>query len=187
MMTDPKNSDAADRAIDAGAAFVRYRGRVCRWACAMGCTHEQSLDAVQEVFLRLVRTESRPTSERALPAWLRQTTARVVVDVWRAGTSREERERAAMSSRLTGTAPLDPASEHDASDAARIVRQSLRELSEQQRLVLVCKTVDGLTFAQISQELGIGVPTAKTHYLRALEAIRGRLAEHGVTEVPNAV
>jgi DNA-directed RNA polymerase specialized sigma24 family protein len=49
-------------------------------------------------------------------------------------------------------------------------------LSEQQRLVLLGKCVDGMTFSQVAAGLSIAVPTAKTHYLRALEAVRRRLA-----------
>ena len=186
-MTHPTQHDGfanAATAIDAGTAFVRFRGAVYRWACAMGCTHDQGLDAVQEVFLRLVRTEPRPASEHALPAWLRRTTAGVVVDVWRAREARAAREFGAASLRLAGEVHRDGA---EAGEAARFVREAVRELSEQQRLVLVCKVVEGLTFVQIAAELGIGVPTAKTHYVRALGAIRERLVEHGLTEVPYAV
>ena len=37
------------------------------------------------------------------------------------------------------------------------------------------KCYDQMTFQQIADELGIAVPTAKTHYLRALSAVRERV------------
>jgi DNA-directed RNA polymerase specialized sigma24 family protein len=41
--------------------------------------------------------------------------------------------------------------------------------------VLIARTYEGLTFAEIAVELGIAVPTVKTHYLRAVSAVRDRL------------
>ena len=41
--------------------------------------------------------------------------------------------------------------------------------------MLIAKVYDGLTFAQIAAELKLAVPTVKTHYLRALSAVRDRL------------
>jgi RNA polymerase sigma factor (sigma-70 family) len=55
------------------------------------------------------------------------------------------------------------------------VATALDQLTEMQRGVLVAKVYDEMTFSQIADELGIGVPTAKTHYLRAIRATRDRL------------
>ena len=52
---------------------------------------------------------------------------------------------------------------------------ALRDLSEQQRLVVISKVFDDQTFQAISDDLGISVSSVKTHYLRALKHLRAQL------------
>jgi RNA polymerase sigma factor (sigma-70 family) len=55
------------------------------------------------------------------------------------------------------------------------VAEALDRLTEIQRSVLVAKVYDEMTFARIAVELGLAVPTVKTHYLRAVRTVRDRL------------
>jgi len=54
---------------------------------------------------------------------------------------------------------------------------ALAVLTDAQRSVLIAKVYDGQTFAQIAADLGVAVPTVKTHYLRAVRAVRDRLGD----------
>ena len=55
------------------------------------------------------------------------------------------------------------------------LNRALRDLSEQQRLVVMSKVFDDQTFQAISNDLGISVSSVKTHYLRALQHLRAQL------------
>jgi RNA polymerase sigma-70 factor (ECF subfamily) len=155
--------------IDVAACFEAHRARVYRWAYGMCGCHEDALDVVQEVFLRMLRRPPRLAGVAVAVGWLRQVTARVVIDRWRSDSSREKVQRA-REPRAIVTETFE------SQELAERVRKAIETLSEQQRLVLIAKTYDRLTFGQIADELGIAVPTAKTHYLRALSAVRARLA-----------
>lgn len=148
--------------------FETYRARVYRWALALCRHHEDALDVTQEVFVRVVQHEPDMDSGAALSAWLRRTTGRIVIDRWRSGSA----ETAALARYQPKVADSEPQD----SEVADAVRSAVAALSEQQRLVLLGKCVDGMTFSQVAAGLSIAVPTAKTHYLRALEAVRRRLA-----------
>ena len=63
------------------------------------------------------------------------------------------------------------------------VSRALHQLPEMQRAVLVAKVYDDLTFAQISEELSISLSTAKTHYVRAVTALRDALRDRWLEEV----
>jgi RNA polymerase sigma-70 factor (ECF subfamily) len=153
---------------DIAACFETYRARVYRWAYALCGQHEDALDVVQEVFLRMWRRPPELASGSATVAWLRRVTSRVVIDLWRAQASRT------AAARRYGS-PRGPQETPDAGDLVERLRTAIESLSEQQRLVLMAKMYDRQTFRQIADELGIAVPTAKTHYLRALTAVRERL------------
>jgi len=147
--------------------FRAHRARVYRWARAMCGRHEDALDVVQDVFLRMLRSRPALPSPAATIAWLRRVTSRVVIDRWR---------RAAV--RRTDFAEVSPPTPDETLAAGELraqVRAALESLSEQQRLVVIAKCYDRLTFQQIAAELGVSPSTAKTHYVRALAAVRDRL------------
>jgi RNA polymerase sigma-70 factor (ECF subfamily) len=153
---------------DVGECFEAHRARVYRWAYAMCARHEDALDIVQEVFLRMLRRPPEVSTVAAAIAWLRQVTSRVVIDRWRAESSRSAAQREYVpQTSVEGSAEGRETTEH--------LRAAIETLSQQQRLVLMAKTYDRMTFQQIADELGIAVPTAKTHYLRALSTVRERL------------
>jgi RNA polymerase sigma-70 factor (ECF subfamily) len=154
--------------LDVETCFRRHRPQVYCWAYAMCRRHEDALEVVQDVFLRLLNRQPCLPNAAATIAWLRRVTERMVIDRWRAESARTARQ----ASHVRDSRVFDPLEQRELADQ---LRAALESLSEQQRLVLMCKCYDQMTFQQIADELGIAVPTAKTHYLRALAAVRDRL------------
>jgi len=154
--------------IDVAEQFVLHRARVYRWAFAMCGRHADALDAVQEVFLRMLRNPPDTPNEKSALAWLRRVTSRVVIDRWRGESS-----RAALRESFTPHENADDALE--TREQEQRLRLAIRGLSQQQRLVLTAKMYDRLTFQEIAEQHGMAVSTAKTHYLRALNMVRTRL------------
>jgi RNA polymerase sigma-70 factor (ECF subfamily) len=151
--------------------FTQHRGRVYRWAYAMCGRHEASVDTVQEVFLRLVRRAPQFEHAAAAVAWLRRVTGRVVLNLWRHESTRRRFERGRGMREPIEEAPTP-------TELPGRLLAALTELTEQQRLVLMAKCYDDMTFSEIALELGISAPTAKTHYVRALAAVRDHLGIH---------
>lgn len=157
--------------------FALHRGRVYRWAAAHGLHHHQRLDVTQETFARLVAASPRFSCEAAQLAWLRRVASNLSIDHLRQTQRR----------RTVHATTHIPAPRHDhslidellgagnAASPAHALGQALASLSEMQRLVLLAKCVDSCTFAQIAAQLGIAIPTAKTHYLRGLQSLRSHL------------
>ena len=149
------------------ACFEAHRGRVYRWAAVHGLEHHQRLDIVQETFARLVASAPTFPHAAAQVAWLRRVASNACVDA-----IRRPRPTSLSSAREPASFIRDPL---DVGEDARALAAVLPELSPMQREVLLAKCVDEQTFAQIAAELGIAIPTAKTHYLRALESLRAKL------------
>lgn len=154
--------------IDVATQFEAHRGRVYRWAMMLCGRHDDALDVVQDVFLRMLRRPPVRESVPAVVAWLRRTTHHAVIDGWRSAKARHEIP-AEPPPRIVAEAPADRAEQIER------VRAAMATLSDQQRLVLLCKACDEMTFQRIADELEISLSTAKTHYVRALLAIRRRL------------
>ncbi len=153
------------------AAFEAYRDEVYTWAYRLLGRHHDALDVAQDVFLRWVdQCDSAPP--RNPRAWLRRVTIHRAIDFRRSDVSRRTRETRSPAS------PVHVDESTVARDELRSdIADAMEGLSEMQQSVLFAKVYDGLTFARIAAELQIAVPTVKTHYLRALCALRDRLGQ----------
>ncbi len=154
-----------------GEGFEQYAGEIYGWAYRLLGRHHDALDVVQDVFLRWDAQCARKAPTRP-HGWLRRVTLNRAIDL--------RRQRYAISE----SPDLLPSRQSGQGDtAAQLDQEVLRDdvaaafcrLSDVQRSVLVAKVYDDLTFAQIAAELELAVSTVKTHYLRAVQSVRGRL------------
>lgn len=147
--------------------YQQHAEEVYAWALRIVGRHHDALDVAQDVFLQWQKQCDRATP-RAPRAWLRRTTTNRAIDFVR----KRGKERAL-------TQAIDPIAGRDmragqggVGDENQPLGLALDELSEMQRMVLLAKVFDEMTFANIASELELAVPTVKTHYLRALQALR---------------
>ncbi len=153
------------------AVFEQHRATVYRWAARLLGRHNEALDVTQDVGLRWLIQCRRELPEQAL-GWLRKVTLNRAMDVLR----KRQKTRAAMEGFPSPAVTEEAASNTAAAAELRErVAAAMRQLSPMQREVIVDNLCDGLTFEQIGCELGIATPTAKTHYLRGLAAMRNQL------------
>jgi len=155
-----------------GNEFAAHASQVYAWAYRVLGRHHDALDVVQDVFVRWDQ-QCRTTTPAQSRAWLRRVTINRAIDL--------RRQAHQIAPRSTDDAlPAPPASAEQRSDIDEaVVRDRLLvamdRLSERQRLVLIAQTFDELTFAEIARDMQSSVSTVKTHYLRALRAVRARL------------
>lgn len=149
--------------------FQQHRRAVYGWAYRVLGDHHTALDVSQDVFMKWVEQVQivEPTNPRA---WMRRVTMNLAIDAYR-------RRRPTVSISQAVTRMDDAggrASEQE--ELRKAVADAMVELSEQQRVVLMAKVYDEQTFAVIADEMDLAIPTVKTHYVRALGAVRDRLA-----------
>lgn len=151
--------------------FEGYARAVYAWAYRLLGQHHDALDVVQDVFVRWDRQcgQSRPDKPMG---WLRRVTVNRAIDV-----RRQRGTRTADTGAEDAT--MDPRPGDLAAGDLGLLRsdiaEALLELSDMQRNVLVAKVYDERTFAEIAEETGVSVSSVKTHYLRAVRAVRNRL------------
>lgn len=160
-------SDAEQHNLDEHAAAVYG------WAYRVLGRHHDALDVSQDVMLRWVK-QSREEIPRSVRAWLRRVTVNRSLDLLRRRRPDESVDLNRRDEEIAG-ASVDEADAIDLRTLRGDIGAALLDLSDQQRSVLVAKTYDGMTFAEVAIELDISPSTAKTHYLRALRVLRDRL------------
>jgi len=165
---DPLISDLAQGRPEAYAALYDRWGRgLFRVALAMEHSPDQAEDAVQELFVNLVRFRDRLPQVQDLQAYLFSCLRNVVIQR-RARQGRERSHLARLALAATDTYVPPPAPDAD-------LAAMLATLPPEQREVVTLKIDGDLTFAQIAAVLNISLNTAASRYRYALEKLRHTL------------
>ncbi len=167
---DPLARLLADGRPEAIAAiYDRFGPDLFRVAYALTGSAADAEDAVQEVFVGLVRGRSKIGQVDNLRAFLFTALRRAAFRL----DQQRQRERATPASEfLDQIAPS--ARTFDAERAAQLER-ALHALPVEQRELIAFKVDSGLTLAEIAQVLGISPNTAASRYRYALEKLRNAL------------
>ncbi len=157
-------SAASDADRELAELYDRFADRLYRAAHRMLASPHDAQDAVQEVFLNLVRTGQSPGALHDAGAYLftalRHAAARIA-----------ERRRSASQLPDSAAAPAAPR-DTPLSDA---LDRALLQLPPEQRQIIALKIDGELTFAEIASVLQISANTAASRYRYALEKLRTAL------------
>ena len=159
--------------------FEQYAGQVYAWAYRFLGRHHDALDVVQDVFLRWDQqcSQARPLQPRG---WLRRVTLNRAIDVSRKRQTSADSMTPMMKMPTADEAGVEPM---DRATLRQDIAAALDRLTDIQRSVLVAKVYDEMTFAEIATEMSLAISTVKTHYLRAVQAVRDRLRPRWADEV----
>ena len=146
-----------------GVIHDRYRQRLFAYARQMlAGSRQDAEDALQDVFMRAyasLRSNDRPLSLRA---WLYRVAHNRCIDHLRKPVPQP------IDLFDTSRSPLhDPISESERREDLQQLIADVRRLPEQQRSALLMREIDGLTYAELSEALGVTLPAVKSLLVRA--------------------
>ncbi|WP_435656379.1 RNA polymerase sigma factor [Brucella pituitosa] len=157
--------------------YAEEQNRLKRMLVRRGMSAQSAADAVQEAFIRLLRSPGDDI--RDLKSYVQRTAETVAIDVHRI-----ERRAAAVidPNALIDDSYADPQPLADAlmisREEALALNAALLELPARCREVLILHKFEGLTYAEISDQLGIAKNTVMVHMVKALGCLRSRLREN---------
>lgn len=181
------------RAGDAGAfeALVRrYQGWVFTLTVRMLGDRGEAEEVAQEVFLKAYRGLRGFKGASRFSTWLYAIASHHCLNHLQA---RARRPRPAeMRGGAGGAAADDPPAAVDRladgapladallerQDLARIVQAELEQIKEEHRMVLILRDIQGLSYEEIAQALGLELGTVRSRLHRARVEMRARLAPH---------
>lgn len=138
----------------------------------------------QKVFTDLARKAGSLYRHPALAAWLHRSTRYAAIDAIRAEARRQKFQEtlAAM--------PDEHAAGHDAEEWPRlrpVLDEALDQLKEADRVAIVLRYFEGLSFAAVGARLGLSENAARMRAERALGKLRLQLGRRGVTSATAAL
>lgn len=146
---------------------------------------DEALDIVQDAMLAFVRRYSgRPAQERGplfqrvltnrITDWHRRTNLRRRFRTWLA---RDEDNGEDPLEQMPDPAPDGPAQRHEQAETAQAIEAALRALPLRQQQAFLLRAWEGLDVASTARAMGCSQGSVKTHYSRAVRALRERLGD----------
>ncbi len=152
----------------------QYEKEIFRFARRMTGNSEDAADVLQETFLRAFKAFSKLPGQANHRAWLYRIAGRQALNL-------------ARSKKVRRTVPIEEAFHLPERNGdlealvetrrlARVLVGALRKLSPRQRIALIQRKYEGLSYLEISEVLGCTEEAARAHVYQAMSKIRRGLA-----------
>lgn len=178
--TDERETPLAQVDRELAALFDQHASFVWRVLQLLGVPRDEVDDAVQEVFLIVLRKLPEYEERGGAKAWLFTIARQVASHARRSTRRRLRRER---SEDVSPIASDDPHAALERSEAARFVQAFLSKLDANQATVFHLAEIEGMSAPEMASCLGVGVNTvygrlrlAREQFERALQRQREREA-----------
>ncbi len=149
----------------------RWQQPVARFLFHLVGRQELVADLCQEVFLRVYENRGRYRETGAFAAWL----YRIALNVARDAKRRCRHEPRGLDDVEPAASEPSPEAACEQAERGRIISQTIADLPEPLRVVLVLRHYDQMSFEQIARMLGEPASTIKSRFSAALRRLRERL------------
>jgi RNA polymerase sigma-70 factor (ECF subfamily) len=180
MSSVPSDNSADATTIDWPEALDQHRPWMRTVARSRVGEAHAADDVIQEVALVVLEHESRPTDPHKVAPWLYRITLRRTIN-WRRrqGRQRGLLRRVAERIEIESKREEDPREWVLHKELRGSVTAALRQLSPQDREILLLKYTQDWSYQQLAERLGVSVKTVEYRLLRARKAMRGYLKGFG--------
>jgi RNA polymerase sigma-70 factor (ECF subfamily) len=139
---------------------------------------EDAEDVVQSAMLRATQRADQLRNVEKWDAWVSQIVVRECLQFRRDAARRRTRESEAVD-RATTAASSGEAVDVPGSDTttAQLARWALQRLPEKQRMAVVLRRLEGMSYQRVAELMGLEEATARVHVFKGLEAMRQMMVE----------
>jgi len=165
--------------------FRRHRDAAYRIAYRLLGNAEDALDVVQESFIHVLRGIGSFRGQSSFRTWLFRIVTHAALD-WR--RCRAVRSAASLDAESSpepaatcaascgGERRRSPTAEAVAADLKEAINKALMNVSEKNRVALVLYALEGMSYQEVAEALGISVGTVMSRIFNARQRLRELLA-----------
>ena len=156
--------------------YLRHAEMVYSLALRMSGDREEAADMTQETFLRVYRHLGRFRGRSSLKTWIYRITVNCCRSKLRK-RSRRRLERPIEDLEQVADERFGPEEDALGHDLGRRLAEAVRELPVAFREAVLLRDVQGLSYVEIGEVLGIRVGTVRSRIARGRERLRSLLEE----------
>ncbi|MDD3653227.1 MAG: sigma-70 family RNA polymerase sigma factor [Desulfotomaculaceae bacterium] len=176
---------AKEKDLSAFEELVRiHQNRVYTLGLHLSGNREDAQDLAQEAFIRAYRALDSFRNEADFSTWLHRITVNVWLNLRRKKVKQQMSLDEPYRSEDGSEIQHEVASENDdplwvleQKELRDLVKVALMRLSDEHRMVLVLREIEGYSYDEISRVLGCTLGTVKSRLSRAREIMRRRMTE----------
>jgi len=180
--------DRLDQAAELNAFLASVERRACRTVQMAIRDRDEAPDIVQGAMLRLARSYGgRPASEwkpifyrilwNGIRDWQRRRAVRSRIFALLPGQWLDDGDESEDALAQVADGGPDPSVRAATDEAMRRLESALSGLPARQQQVFALRCLEGLDVAETAAAMGCSEGSVKTHYFRALHALRAQLGE----------
>lgn len=158
----------------ASEIYDRYSGRIYNFAFRFLRNTEAAEDAVQEVFVKMLKHANQFHGDAKLSTWLFSITANWCRDYLRKADNKTKESDDVLVT-LPAPSELAPDRNLERRENERRVQRALASLTPEQREAILLSRYQGLSYAEIAQIAGCSEGAVKTRVFRAMETLKKTL------------
>ncbi len=160
--------DGSDRAYE--ELYARYRGRISSYVAGLVGDHGRAEDITQEVFISALRRLRQTERPIAFKAWVYEIAKNACIDEFR----RERRARevpleadGAEAGHGLVSPSLSPDAAIESKQSLGYLTRAVQGLSENHHRIIVMRELEGLSYSEIGEQLGVSRPVVESTLFRA--------------------
>ena len=184
----PTGAKTLQRQRQLNQFLAEVERRALRFAEIAVRDRDEALDLVQDAMIKLARNYAEKPTEEWAPLfyrilqngvrdWHRRQIVRNRIMVWFGGNAGGDNDYDVVA-QAPDPAGRTPERDLQSREAMRGLEAALHELPPRQREAFTLRTFEGLDVAGTAVAMGCSQGSVKTHYSRAVHALRERLGEH---------
>lgn len=178
------------RAIDGdraafGELIELYQKRAYAVAYGILRNRDDAWDVAQEAFVKAYRNLDRFEGSSAFFTWIYRITYNLAIDHIRSKGRRdvvlvdESRElESALQNQGKPTFAVDPGKMTDRAELTKVLHEAMSALSEKHRAVIVLREVEGLSYEEIADVLGVAKGTVMSRLFHARKNLQSILTPY---------
>ena len=167
------------------ALVTAYQKQIYNLTLRYVSSPEDAADLTQEAFLRAFRSLSSFRGDSRFSVWMYRLTTNICIDFLRsrgrgsASSLTVENEDEEIEELDVPDERFEPQKELERRELRRAVREGLQTLSEDAREIVILRELEGLSYAEIGERLGLEAGTVKSRLFRARKALCDYLRTSG--------
>ncbi|MBN4072422.1 RNA polymerase sigma-70 factor [Crocinitomix catalasitica] len=154
--------------------FERLYSPLCNYAFAIVKDHDDAEDIVQSIFVDFWNKENKEGIEVKLDNYLIRAVKFKCIDLQRKAVVKRKYEAEAVHTAVL----MEEEVEEENTNLKDILQLSIAKLPEKTRKVFMMSKLDGLSYKEIADHMGISPKTVENQMGRAFKHLRKMLKEH---------
>lgn len=157
---------------DFSRLYIEYHGRIYAYALSILKDEQLAEDVVQDVFVKLWEIAEKITGEE-IQKLIFAMTKRKIIDLWRKQVSSRKYQEFFIANYCE--ADSNTLNTLEANELHEQLGTALSQLTETQSRIFKMSKLEGYSYVEISEELGISSHTVKYHLVHSMRLVKFHL------------